>query len=238
MRRFWGFYKNESYSVGCNGRTIYIYDSKGKELEKFRDVPYAYTAAFWPNSNRIVVKSTAGYLGFYDLDSLSLLKKITITTIGAQDEGFIFSQDGRYFYNIEKPSDTTRTQLSIYDMESFEKVKTHFADERKMVLDHLEFDQELGIYYVLGFMRDDGGVIDYGFVGVIDIERGLVTDIKKLDKKWYSYLKWYKSWECSGFTEKEFKWNPLKRLEHIEPVSLKLAFHEDGNVQVNYGEIF
>ena len=40
MRKFWGFYKNESYSVGCNGSTVYIYDSTGTELAKFRDFPY------------------------------------------------------------------------------------------------------------------------------------------------------------------------------------------------------
>ena len=35
----------------------------------------------------IAVKSTEGFLGFYDLDSLALIKKITVTRIGAQDEG-------------------------------------------------------------------------------------------------------------------------------------------------------
>ncbi len=35
MKKFWGFYKNESYSVGCNGGTVYIYDLTGKELAKF-----------------------------------------------------------------------------------------------------------------------------------------------------------------------------------------------------------
>ena len=88
MKKFWGFYKNESYSVGCNGGTVYIYDLTGKELAKFRNFPYAYTAAFKPESNMIAVKSTEGCLGFYDLDSLSLLKKITVTKMGTQNEGF------------------------------------------------------------------------------------------------------------------------------------------------------
>ena len=87
MRRFWSFYQNEPYQVGCSGRTVYIYDKAGNELAKFRDIPYAYTAAFMPGKNIIAVKSTEGRLGFYDLDSLCLLKRITITRIGAQDEG-------------------------------------------------------------------------------------------------------------------------------------------------------
>ena len=83
MRRFWGFYQNGSYSVGCNGRTVYIFDKAEKEIARFNDFPYAYSAAFMPGKNIIAVKSTGGVLGFYDLDSLSLLKKITVTKIGA-----------------------------------------------------------------------------------------------------------------------------------------------------------
>lgn len=225
MRKFWGFYKNRSYSVGCNGGSIYIYDQNGKELAKFKDFPYAYTAAFKPNSNIVAVKSTEGYLGFYDLDSLSLIKKIIVTRLGAQDEGFAFTPDGRYFYNIEKPVYSTQTQLSIYDTESFEKVSTLFTNERKMVLENLEFDNGTGIAYVLGFMRDDTeGMFTYGFVGKLDVESSLVTNIHALDKEQYEYLHWYKSWETSGFTEKSLKWSPLNKLDHIEETSIKLVF--------------
>ena len=225
MRKFWGFYKNEFYSVGCNGKTVYIYDANGKELAKFRDFPYAYTAVFKPNSNIIAVKSTVGYLGFYDLDSLSLIKKITVTRIGSQDEGFAFTPDGKSFYNIEKPVRSTRTQLGIYDTESFEKVRTLFTDERKMVLKNLEFDNGTGIAYVLGFMRDDAdGVFEYGFVGKLDVESGSVTNLHALDKKQYHYLRWYKSWENDGFTEKSLKWNPLNEIKHIEETSIKAVF--------------
>lgn len=227
MRKFWGFYKNESYSVGCSGGIVYIYNSDGKELAKFKDFPYAYSAAFKPHSNIIAVKSTEGYLGFYDLDSLSLIKKITVTRIGAQDEGFAFTPDGKYFYNIEKPVDSTQTQLSVYDAEAFEKVNTLFADEEKMVLDSIEFDAETGIAYLLGFMRDDAdGVFAYGFVGKLDVENGSVTELHSLDKKRYDYLHWYKSWEESGFTEKSLEYSPLKRMEHIVETSIKAIFED------------
>ena len=142
MRKFWGFYKNESYSVGCNGGTVYIYNSTGTELAKFRDFPYAYTAAFKPNSNVIAVKSTDGFLGFYDLDSLTLIKKITVTRAGAQDEGFAFTPDGRYFYNIEKPVNSCQTQLSIYDAVSFEGGYIPFdwkKDFTEEYLDNIKF---------------------------------------------------------------------------------------------------
>ncbi len=225
MRKFWGFYKNEAYSVGCSGGIVYIYNSNGKELAKFKDFPYVYSAAFKPNSNIIAVKSTEGYLGFYDLDSLSLIKKITVTRIGAQDEGFAFTPDGKYFYNIEKPTDSTQTQLGIYDGGAFEKVNTLFADEKKMVLDSIEFDNETSIAYVLGFMRDDAeGVFAYGYVGKLDVENGSVTAIHVLDKKQYDYLHWYKSWERRGFTEKSLEYSPLNKMDHIEETSIKAVF--------------
>lgn len=142
-----------------------------------------------------------------------------------QDEGFAFTPDGKYFCNIEKPVCSTQTQLGIYDTESFEKVNTLFANERKMVLDNIEFDNETGIAYVLGFMRDDAeGAFEYGFVGKLDVENGSVTNLHVLDKKWYDYLHWYKLWEKSGFTEKSLEWNPLNKIDHIEETSIKAVF--------------
>ena len=75
MRKFWGFYDNGSYRVGCNGGTIYIYDQANKELTKFKDIPYAYDGAFQPNTNLFAAKSTEGSLAVYDLDRLALVKK-------------------------------------------------------------------------------------------------------------------------------------------------------------------
>ena len=54
MRRFWGFYQNESYSVGCSGASVYVFDKEGKELARFRDFPYAYSAAFMPGHDNIL----------------------------------------------------------------------------------------------------------------------------------------------------------------------------------------
>ena len=224
MRKFWGFYQNESYSVGCNGGTVYVYDKVGKEIAKFKDFPYAYKATFMPGKNIIAVKSTEGYIGFYDLNSLSLLKKITVTRIGAQDEGFSFSPDGRFFYNIEKPITSIRTQLGIYETESFERIKTLFDDDIRMVLESLEFDVETNRCYVLGFMRDDENVFDYGFVAIFDSEEHIIHNIHAIDKKKYDYLQSYKRWESEGFTEKSLEWSSLKSLNHIEVTSIKDVF--------------
>lgn len=224
MRKFWGFYQNESYSVGCNGGTVYVYDKASKEVAKFKDFPYAYNAAFMPGKNIIAVKSTEGCIGFYDLNALSLLKKITITRIGAQDEGYAFSPDGSLFYNIEKPISSTKTQLGIYEMQSFEKIETLFDDDMRMVLEFLEFNSENDKCYVLGFMRDDEGVFDYGFVALFDSEKHIIYSIHAISKKQYNYLHSYKRWELSGFTEKALECVSIKKFEGIGEISIKAVF--------------
>ena len=228
MKKFWGVAKNENFSVGCTGKTVFVYDSNGKETAKFSDFPHAYKAVFMPNKNIIAVKSTEGSLGFYNLDTLSLIKLVTITKIGAQDEGFTFSPDGKYFYNIEKPNDTTRTELGVYETEHFTKVDTLFADNEKMVLDCLEFD-ETGVCYVLGFMRGDTGIIANGFTAIFDRENKTLTDIRPHDLETYDYLQAYKSWELDGFTEKALEFNPeLSDLEEITKTSVKEVFDKSG----------
>lgn len=239
MKNFVGFYKNGTYSVGCTERTVYIYDSSGKELKKFRDFPYAYKAAFKPDSNIIAVKSTEGHIGFYDLDSLSLIKKHTVTRMGAQDEGFVFSADGKNFYNIEKPVKSTATQLGIYETGSFTKTHTLFENEGKMVLDQLETHKETGICYISGFMRSESsGVFDYGFTAIFNEEKKTVEDIRRISSnKDYFYLSAYKSWELYGFTDETFKmlgfrisgWKfllngPFSKIRKIKPITIKEVF--------------
>lgn len=230
MRQFLGFYKNESYSVGCNGATVYIYDKDEKEIARFKDIPYAYTAAFMPGKNIIGVKSTEGYLAFYDLDSLSLLKKITVTRDGAQDEGFAFTPDGRFFYNIEKPRCSTSTQLGIYETKTFTKVATLFEEDEKMVLDYLEFDNETNVCYIMGFMCDDDyGIFDHGFVAILDEKSQTIQNMKVIEERRYDKLHDYKAWEASGFTEKQFQelW-PFKRTKLIRKTSIKKVYEAAG----------
>lgn len=225
MRKFWGFYDNGTYRVGCNGATVYVYDSQDNEVAKFKDFPYAYKGMFMPGRNIIVIKSTEGYLGFYDLDALELMQKIVITRIGAQDEGFSFTLDGRFFYNIEKPQFSTATQLAIYETETFTKVNTLFSDRKELVLCHIEFDNESEKCYTLGFMRDETGVFDFGFIGLLNVEGADICEIKRMERSQYNYVNGYKNWELRGFTEKSLEWNyDLRNLEKIEPVSLKSTY--------------
>ena len=224
MRKTYGVCENDSFIVGFNGATIYVYDKGGKELAKFKDAPYCYRGCFRTGTNILAAKSTAGYLCFYDLDRLTLIKRVTVTTLGAQDEGFAFSPDGRYFINIEKPKVSYRTQIGVYETETFTRVRDYFSGDRKMLLDHIEYDN--GEWYLLGFMRSDteGAGYAYGFVGVWDFESGRLTAMKRMDVKRCEALCWQKDWEEHGFTEKCRETHSTLKYAKPERVSLAELF--------------
>lgn len=227
MKKFWGICNNDKYTVGCNGASIYIYDKNGKQLQVFKDAPYTYRAKFKPNTNILVAKSTAGYLLIYDLDELKLLNKTKTAQIDSQDDGFVFSKDGKYLYNIERPIYSSKTRLTIYDMKDYSVVKILFENDEKIVLKNLEFDQNNSCY-LLGFMRDDAGVFDYGFIAKL-VSNNL-KDIKILDKDKYEYLLAFKNWEDHGFSDKALEWSSkLKNIETIEKTTIIDIYSNLGN---------
>lgn len=226
MRKCQGEARNDRFIVGCNGATVYIYDKDGTELAKFKDFPYAYRAVFKPGTNILAVKSTAGYLGFYDLDSLTLIKKIVVTRLGAQDEGFAFTPDGRYFYNIEKPRHSARTQLGIYEAESFTKVHTVFEGEDNMVLEYIEFDPENSACYFTGFFHHGnmGNMIAEFDTETLTISR-IFTNVAVSD---CGPLNAYKKWESYGLSQKvrENDYSLKNRKEELRPVTIKEVFEK------------
>ena len=131
MKKYYGFFDNGKYKVGCNGGSIHVFDQKDVELTRFKGLSNTYKGAFRPESNVFVAKSISGILVAYDLDKLSLVRKINIHA-EAQDEGFAFSTTGSLFYNIEKPVTSTRTQLTVYDGLTFEKKAFYFDNEEKI----------------------------------------------------------------------------------------------------------
>lgn len=205
MRKFWSFLDNGTYRVGCNGGTLYVYDQNNRELAKFKDLTYAYTGAFHPDRNLFALKSTGGGLAFYDLDGMRLLKKIIYTRLEAQDEGFAFTPDGRYFLNIEKPVCSTRTELTVYDTEHFQVVRKMFQGEETLVLSDLEFSASTGECFVIGYLRGEDGVAGIFFIG--KLREDSLTDLCMLSKDQYDYIYWYKDWERSGYSDKNLEWS-------------------------------
>ncbi len=221
MKKFYGFFDNGKYKVGGNGGSLYVYDQNEEELMRFKGLSSTYRGAFRPGTNVFVAKSICDYLMVYDLDKQSLIKKIHFSRVGgSQDDGFAFSPSGNVLYNVERPDVSTRTQLTLYDGTTFDKITSYLVNDEKVFLRHVEpYEDEI---YLFGFMRDANGIYEYPFVS--KFEDGEIKDLKRISDNEYKFLWIYKNWEMCGFSEKTamqfdgimLKEQPLKgRLKQI-----------------------
>ena len=213
MPSFWTYIANKSYSVGCTGQTVHLYDRDGNELKKFKDIIYAYDAAFSPDGKIFVVKSTDGRLAVYSLETASLIRKFRFSKINcAQDDGFCFSPDGKYFINIERQQDVLLSAISFYNTNDF-SLAHRMSMDASIMLDCIEYDQASAAYYVLGYKRyPDRNV---GFVATLK-DFSLQDPIRLSDAE-YAFYHGYKNLELRGFTEKAYAWSheidlPLEKL--------------------------
>lgn len=208
MRKFWSYISNEKYSVGCTGQTVYVYDHAGNELAKFKDIKYGYNSIFSPKQEIFVVKSTGAYFAVYSLESLNLIKKVRFSDVdGSQDDGYCFSMDGTYFYNIERQGRSTNHAISVYDTSTFERIKMFLKDEKQIEPSYIETDDN-GQAFVLGFLRNEDGVMSDGFVSKFN-DNGL-EDMCVIPEKEYDYYRNFKRLELVGFTEKAKEWSGFK----------------------------
>lgn len=202
MAKFWSYISNGTYSVGCTGGSVYVYDKNGAELAKFKDMPYAYWPSFSPKGDIFVVKSTAGRLAVYSLDSQSLIKKFRFSKVdNSQDDNFCFSPDGEKLYNIERHIDGCKTALSVYHTSDFSLEKRLFADDFHTVLSFIEYDKGTDTYYLLGYFRNYGN--DYF---VAKLRSDTLCDIVYLPERDYDCCVRYKKIEGYGFTDLLIEW--------------------------------
>ena len=222
MKKFWGYVSNNKFSVGCTGQTVFLYDKDGNELGKFKDIIYGYTPMISPDGTLFVVKSTEGRLAVYSLETLSLIKKFRFSKVdGAQDDGFCFSPDGKFFINIERQKDDLHSAISVYDTIDFSLVNQILLGE-DMMLDHIEFDKATNKYYVLGFMRNADLIIEHGFVA--EFEDNQIKNITAISKNEYDFYRSYKSLEMHGFTEKMHRWTYIDyELQDLKSMNHTLA---------------
>ena len=198
MRKFYSYIKNDKYAIGCTGQTVYVYDSEGTEIAKFKDLPYAYTSAISPNGDIFVVKTTEGRLAVYSLETLSLIKKLRYSKVnGAQDDGFCFSSDGKYFINVERQGDDLHSAISVYNTKDFSRVSQLLLDENMMV-SHIELAG--GEYYAFGFVRGTDRV--NGFVGKYANHQ--IQDILFISEQEHDFYLNYLDLKMMGFTEKAY----------------------------------
>ena len=222
MKKFWGYVSNNEFSVGCTGQTVFLYDKDGKELCKFKDIIYGYTPMISPDGTLFVVKSTEGKLAVYSLETLSLIKKFRFSKVnGAQDDGFCFSPDGKYFINIERQKDDLHSAISVYDTSDFSLMNQILLGE-DMMLNYIEFDKATNKYYVLGFMRNADGVIVHGFVA--EFEDNQIKNITTISENEYDFYSSYKDLEIMGFSEKAYEWSYMDcKLDKLKSMNLTLA---------------
>lgn len=226
MKKYQGYAQNEKFKVGLNGKTIYVFDNDENELARFQDAPYMYRGKFIPNTNTLVVKSTAGWLLFYDLDSLALIQKIRFSNIGSQDGNFAITQDGKYLYNIEAPNYSIRTQLTKYDLRTLKPVITSFHNSETIFLEYVEISNEA--IFLFGFMRNDKGIKDYGFISQYKEigEKCILRDGKRIADVIYDKIRQYKGCEDFGFTKKSLEYSGLEKIEDLEPCTLSGVYQD------------
>jgi hypothetical protein len=212
MKKFWGYTSNEKFSVGCTGQTVYVYDENGNEVGKFKDITYGYTPMISPEESLFIVKSPAGRLAVYSLETLSLIKKFRFSKLeGAQDDGFCFSPDGKLFLNleqhkilnVERHKNTLHSAISVYDTTDFSLVSQVLCDEG-MSLSHIEFDKSTNAYYVLGFIPDADLDMNRYFVAVYEDDQ--IKNITVISENEYDFYQNYKNLELMGFTDKAYEW--------------------------------
>ena len=206
MRKFWSYITNDKYSVGCTGGTVYVYDANGAELTRFKDIRYAYHPIFSPDGSTLLVKSTADYFVVYSLETLSLKHKVRFSNVGgSQDDGYTFSVDGAYFYNIERQKFSYNHAISIYDTSDFSRINMFFEDDNITEPNFIEHNSE-GNLFVLGFCRGDNRVKCHNFISRFSAECGL-TDMYEISQEDYSFYRNFTSLERSGFTDKAKQWS-------------------------------
>ena len=208
MKKFWGFYCNGTYQVGCQEHTMYLYDTQGHELAKFKNLRFAPRGAFRPGTNIFVLRSTEGRLAVYDCDQRKLLKKFNFSTVPyAQDDGFCFSPDGKLFYNIERSPNELTTRLTVYDTENYTLVKVLWEGEKQRVLSEVYYDEDRDQLQLLYFVRGADGCPAAWYTG--NLVCGDIAMLRTLSEEAYGFLRGWLSLRHAGFTEKAMEWSGL-----------------------------
>lgn len=221
MPSFWSYISNGKYSVGCTGQTVYVYDKDGIEKAKFKDLTYAYNAEISPDSKTLAVKTTDGRIAIYSLEEMKLIKKFRFSKVdGGHHEGFCFSADGKFLFNLESHGDGRKHCLSVYETENFTLVKRLFSEE-DMLISCIEYDKDFGSYFVIGISYRKFRRNKYFAAEFKDDELKNVTYI---NEKEYDFYNKFKYLEKSGFTKKQYRWSYMdESLEDLSSQTRKIS---------------
>ncbi len=149
---------NERYQVGCTGQTVYVLNSSGNELAKFRDMTYAYYPALHPCGDIAAVYSNTGVMAIYSLSDLRLITKFRVSAANDAQTGCVpcFSPDGQYLYHIEgRKGDCLNSRVSVYSTVDYRPVLRLFEQGQETVFDCMEIDRNTGCIFLLGYFRKE-----------------------------------------------------------------------------------
>ena len=164
---------DRKYYIGTSSATIYIYDYQTTELlKKFQDIPYGDKLYLSDDNSLLIVKGTAGKIGVYDINSLTLKFVIKMNgTSQPQDANLCFSHCGNYLYNIVYDNDLLSYLIKI-DLRdgSYEKL----YNRPREVYNQILFVNQHNLYYLFGFER---GKENRYFVRIFNIDFVKINEI-------------------------------------------------------------
>lgn len=205
MKNFWSYIFNDKFAVGCTGGTVYVYDTTGTELAKFRDLSYAYLPLLSPDGTLLAVKSTAGLLAFYSLTEMRLLKKFRFTPLdGCQDGNMCFSPDGTELFNIEV-SGAGDARITVYSVKNFLPV-AELSNEKETV--PISIEKNGNALYILGGRRDNDDILCNYFTARLDDK--VLREIRPVSDKDADLCRGFVHLQNCGFTKKANEWSALR----------------------------
>ena len=205
-KSFVSLISNEKYQIACTGQTVYVLDSAGNELTKFKDMTYAYYPALHPKGDTAAVFSNTGVMSVYSLAELRLIRKFRVSAMNDTETDRIpcFSPDGQYLYHIEgRKGDVLNSRLSVYSTADYQPVLRLFEQGQKTVFSCMEFDQETGILFLLGCFRQKNSN-DF-FVAKLNGQS--LQDVRPLNRYTYDFYQCAMYLKQCGFTEYAYKWS-------------------------------
>ena len=215
MRKpFVSLISNEHFQLGCTGPTVYVLDSTGNELARFRDMPYAYYTALHPSGDIAAVYSNTGVMAIYSLSELRLINKFRVSAVKdtQTDRVPCFSPDGKYLYHIEgRNGDSLNSRLTIYSTTDYQPVSRLFEQGQKIVFSCIEIDRN-GCVYLLGYFRKEK-LLDY-FVSKLAGQT--LQDVQQLDNNTYDFYRSAIFLKQEGFTELSFQWSQFAMMPEIK----------------------
>ncbi len=229
MRKpFFTLIANERYQIGCTGQTVYVLDSAGNELAKFKDMTYAYYPALHPDGETAAVYSNNGVMAIYSLSELRLIAKFRVSAIKDTAINCIpcFSPGGNYLYHIEgRKGDRLNNRLSVYSTTDYQPVFRMFEQGPKTVFSCIEFDQA-GCLFLLGYFRQEK--CNEYFVS--KLEGQTLQDVRLLDKNIYDFYQSAMLLKQVGYTEESFKCSQFTIMPKV-----KLDLERSFGLPVNLG---